>query len=212
MKFLSVLMPSRGRPRLARKAIQSFPSSRDTEFLVAVDEDDPYLDEYRGLDDIARIFVTPRYGYSGLHEYYNLLSKESKGRWLMLFNDDAIVKKFSYQRLSKYDDSKPVVLNIWNELDNLFPIISRKTYEIMGHFSLNAHADSWVAQVGVGCGIQYYTDGFEIEHNRDSMGDSTFVEGREAIRETAPAFNSPEMQALKEVDINKIKEYMKCNP
>lgn len=212
MKFLSVLMPSRGRPYYAKEAIKSFKPSRETEFLIAVDDDDPYLAEYKKMKDIAKVIVTPRYGYGQLHEYFNLLAKESKGRWLMLFNDDAVVEDMNYLQLAKYDNKKPAVLNVWNEQDNLFPLISRKMYEIMGHFSLSPHADSWVAQVGTACGIQYYTPGFDIKHNRDRMNDSTFLEGREAIKTTAPAFNSREMEALKEADINKIKEYMACNP
>lgn len=203
--FLSVLLPSRERPDLAEQAIKSFPPSRNTEFLLAVDDDDPCMKDYLQLARLARLTVTPPHGYLGLHKYYNQLAELSRGQWLLLFNDDAVVEQFSYQALSSYDSNLPIVLNIWNPQDNLFPIISRTFYETIGHFSLSPHADSWVQQVGERAGVQYFVPDFRIRHDREQMHDATYQRGRDAIKITAPAYASPEMEALKEIDVNKIK-------
>lgn len=210
MTKLSVLIPSRGRPEFALNAINSFPKLHNIEFLIAIDEDEKYKDTYLKMNgDRRKIIVCPRYRYINLHEYYNTLAAASKGDWLMLFNDDAVLKSPElYDFILQYDHTKPVVLNIWHPIDNLFPIVSRKFYEILGHYSLSAHADSWVQQVSQETNTQIYVPGVTIEHFRERMDDDTFKEGRDDIRVTAANYNSREMMELREKDMQKIRSYL----
>lgn len=208
---LSVLIPSRGRPELLKKAIKSLPPSRGTEFLVAVDEDDPELGAYMDMSlQNMSVTVCPRWGYEQLHRYYNLLAKQSKGRWLMLFNDDAVVKRGSVvYHLTPLDPKRLTVVNLYHPVDNLFPVISRPFYEAIGHYSLSPHVDSWVQQIGEATGTQIYIPGVEIDHFRDTMSDDTYRQSRQAVLTTAPDYNSEAMRALREIDIAKVKEKLK---
>lgn len=209
--MISVLMPSRSRVELARKAIESL-GKGDFEVLICIDYDDPQIEEYKKLcSPFVRLFMEPRHGYENLHKYYNRLSKEAKGDWLLLFNDDATMETENWTKMvDGFNPKEPVVLNIFHEIDNLFPLISRKFYEILGHYSLNTHADSWVQQVGERSGTQHYVEGYKIIHLKptDETGQAST---HTAVSNTGPQFSSPQMQQLINQDAETIKQYIRSN-
>lgn len=215
---VSVLIPSRHRPLAAAQAINSLGNNHwDLEVLLYVDLDDENLDEYMELRSrVVKIFTGTRYHYKELHKYYNFLSKQAEGKWLMLFNDDAMLETSDWiDKICKYDSKQPLVLNLYHPTDNLFPVISRKWYELLQHFSLNAHSDSWVQEVGAWSQAQKYVKGIKISHRMpihfDSVDDDTYKEGRYDILETAPEFRSEEMIRLREKDAKKIKDWYDRN-
>jgi len=207
--MISVLMPSRGRPELAQKAVESFKSHVDFHFIIAVDEDDPRLTDYPMVD--AMILVRQPYGYRQLHRYFNDMAKRVQGDWLMLFNDDATLEtdpEVLAAQVRQYDHTEPWVLNPYHPQDNLFPLISRKFYEIIKHYSLSPHVDSWVQQIAEQTGIQVYLPDIKINHFRDDMSDETYQNSRKAVQITAPEYNAESMVALRQIDINRIKEWL----
>jgi len=67
------------------------------ELLLAFDTDDTHtLDAFAKSAAAAKCqwkaTVVPRMGYSRMHEYLNLLAKQSAGQWLLALGDDAYVK------------------------------------------------------------------------------------------------------------------------
>lgn len=208
---VSLLCPSRNRIDLLKKSLKSLDKGEGKfEVLVCIDLDEPQAEQYQELAEqgLIRLFKDKRHGYGGLHNYYNAMSVLAKGDWLMLWNDDAIMQSKNWiSRISKYDHTKPMVLNVWNENgDNLFPLISRKWYEIVGHFSQSAHADSWVQQIGQRLGIQVYVPGITIKHEGENLHDETHNEVRQVVRESSAKHRSMERERIQDAD--KIKEWM----
>lgn len=202
----SVLIPSRGRADLLRKSVPSW-QGPGIEILVAIDEDDPTAKEYRSIEGI-RLFEMVRYGYQNLHEYYNALSDIAKGKWLMLGNDDAFMLTPDWQKiLEKHDHTYPQVLNVWNERDNLFPIISRAWYEATGHYSRNTHADSWVQQTAELIDKTRYIQGIEIKHHGEELQDATHQEVCSVVGQSSEAYRR--MSEERKEDARKVNEYIK---
>lgn len=206
--LVSVLMPSRGRADLAKQAINSL-GKGDYEVIIGMDADDPSIDE---LKDHNPLIFAERHGYGALHEYYNQMSQVAKGDWLMLFNDDAIMETPNWTGIiAPHNPHIPQVLNVWqkNTPDNLFPLISRKWYEIVGHFSLNAHADSWVQQIGERLGNQVHVPGIRITHQGENLNDQTHNEARQIVRQTSAVYRGMEKERIE--DANKIKAWCDAN-
>ena len=88
--MISVLVPSRQRPDLLARSIESL-GDGDIEALVRVDEDDPRLEDYLALPDVE-VVVGPHHGYAALQHYYNELAHRARGDWLFLWNDDCLMQ------------------------------------------------------------------------------------------------------------------------
>ncbi|HEY6117710.1 MAG TPA: glycosyltransferase, partial [Candidatus Dormibacteraeota bacterium] len=91
--MISVLLPSRGRPKALEETITGLLRLADEpdaiQVLVAADPDDDGTLAAE-LPDQVTVWTAPqRYGYPRLHEYVNALAAQAGGDWLMLWNDDA---------------------------------------------------------------------------------------------------------------------------
>lgn len=208
--MISLLMPSRGRPELLKRSIESL-GEGDYEVLVWLDTDDeadyqPVLDSL--MHKNLKVFRRKRVGYKGFHKMINFLAEKSTGDWLMLWNDDAVMQSNNWLGLiHEADKPKIGVLNFSpNPLTNLFPAISREMYEIMGHYSLSAHCDSWVQDIANILKIHEHVGGVHIDHIRDQLNDETHQESQAAYEYTSPLHSSPELEALIKIDIDKIRE------
>src|SRR5918997_4522385 len=94
---ISVMLPTRGRPKLLRKAIASLLEHADDpaslEFLLGIDTDDrktveAFLELQRHVD--VKAVVMPRVGYGQMKEYWNRLSAIAAGDWIFMWGDDAL--------------------------------------------------------------------------------------------------------------------------
>lgn len=206
---VSWITPSRNREEMLRLSLASL-GKGDYEVLVAVDEDDPQLELYKRLeraDKYLKLYITEPHGYQNLHEYYNLLASKAKGDWIGLWNDDTVMETDDWlEKISVHDHTTPQVLNPWNELDNLFPLISRAWYEAVGHFALNTHADSWVQQVADVDGRSVYVPGISIRHYGEELNDETHTRVRDVVRQTSEAYRRMGEQRL--VDARKISNWI----
>lgn len=200
---VSWLCPSRNRTELLVKSLASL-GTGDYELLVGVDDDEPEMAKYMdiGRDKYVRVFIGPRYGYGGLEQYYNRLASCAKGDWLGLWNDDAVMETPDWiDRIAHYDHTIPQVLNPWSDTqDNLFPVISRKWYEVVGHFSRNTHADSWVQQIGQRLGIQVHVPGIKITHLGEDLHDTTHNEVKQIVRQTSAAYRGMEKERIEDAE------------
>ncbi len=118
--------------------------------LYAFDQDDE-----EGLDAYDRIawdhagrhrpkIFRDRHGYAKLHEYVNVLAKMAHGRWLLLWNDDAIMQTYSWDdEIARWPDR--YVLDCWSNHEPrtcAFQVVPAWWVRKLGHFSLNAHNDT----------------------------------------------------------------------
>tara|TARA_R110000824_G_scaffold119083_3_gene272985 strand:- start:20 stop:820 length:801 start_codon:yes stop_codon:yes gene_type:complete len=100
MTLVSFLMPVRGAAETTLTSLGSIKdNSSDTvpyEILIRYDEDDDTYQDiipkiyklFEGTMGKVKIIIGPRYGYEGLHHYYNECAAISRGKLLFLWNDD----------------------------------------------------------------------------------------------------------------------------
>lgn len=209
---VSVLVPSRERPALLKRSLGSL-GDGDLEFLIRVDEDDPAQDGYAGL---SHVIVGPRHGYGGLHNYYNELAAQATGDWIMVWNDDCVMTTPGWIDIVRRYDGKMVVLNPNTNHDNwvidmnVFPIVPRQMFELMGHISLSVHNDSWLEFVGRGADIMIRVP-ITIHHDRADLtgnNDDAVYSARQYDHED---FHSEGMVQARDRDIGLIREYLEHN-
>lgn len=154
--LVSVLLPTRARPGPLTASVESLLEKAgdpdEIQICYAVDDDDEATIELLG--ELARptdtVWVTPRHGYSGLHQYVNELVPQAVGIWYLLWNDDAIMQTYGWEwEIAKFRPR--YVLDCWSNHEPLtcaFPVVPAWWVEAIGHFSLNAHNDTWWQQIG----------------------------------------------------------------
>ncbi len=131
--MISVLVPSRERANALKESLASL--GPVGEVLVRIDGDDTQIADYVSMKAL-KLLIGPRLGYEHLNEYYNDMADIAEGDWLMLWNDDCIMKTPDWQeKINKHDPTRPCVLNIHKPGHNYFPIVSRAFYEALGQFS-----------------------------------------------------------------------------
>lgn len=168
------------------------------EVLLAVDEDDP-TDYASWWSDYI---VTPRHGYAGLHCYYNALAKQARGQWLLLWNDDAIMATDEWDKIVRSHEPNVVLSpsTVHNPLCT-FPIVPRRFVEAIGHFSLNAHCDTWWQEIAQELGILEWPL-IRVEHHRADVtgenADSVYRE-REYQTEEFDAMRPQRMQDAEKI-------------
>lgn len=211
---ISVLLPSRGRPKALRETVAGLLDLADRpdsiQVLVAADPDDPETRE-ADLPARATVWTAPeRYGYPRLHEYVNRLAGLSDGDWLMLWNDDARILTAGWDAL--VGEQPPGVL--WprsNDIPtcNTFPIWPRAWTEHLGHVSLSPHCDSWIQYLGQSLDRHERVD-VDILHDRADLtgghDDQTRAESLAGYR-TAD-YGSPAMEAARTADVTALRQYL----
>ncbi len=186
---VSVLIPSRGRPRKLALAIESILATAavpdDIEILVRVDSDD--TETILNFPGNADAIIGPRYrGYLDADRYWNELAAEAKGRWLVAFNDDALMRAPGWDLLlSKIPDLYAVVFPTDNYNRSSFPIVTRSIYSLWGHITVFPGIDTWIKEVTLAADKVvpiYATEVIAIEHQRpnlpgyESFNDKTWEE------------------------------------
>ena len=199
---ISVLLPTRGRTDALARSIMSLLhtcSLPDTvEILLAFDDDDAdsvrYFQEYIAgeINDMGATYIamqTPRLGYVRLNEYVNLLAKHSQGRWLMFWNDDAVMQSKAWDSRIREHDGHFRVLRMPTHREHpyaIFPIVPRTWYELFGYISDHQISDAWVSQIAYMLDIMHNIDVTVVHDRHDLTGnnaDATFqqrvmLEGR----------------------------------
>lgn len=138
--LISLLLPTRGRPELARRFLQSVSEKstcpQNVEVILYMDEDDTasHSIDYPGLT-IHRI-IGPR---QTMGAYNSDCLARSQGEIIVLVNDDMIIRTQGWdERLRQLDASVPdkIYLAYGNDLFKkgdlcTFPILSRKTCQVL---------------------------------------------------------------------------------
>lgn len=149
---ISVLLPTRSRDTMMRHSVESLLNNAtrpdDVEICIAVDPDD-HIPYPPGTPSI-RVHVSPeRYGYGGLHRYYNDLAEFATGDWLFIWNDDAVMRTHGWDA---YIRGLPFSV-LWSYVPealgmNCFPVIPAAWFECLGRLSLDHSIDMWIIALG----------------------------------------------------------------
>ena len=190
---ISVLLPTRNRPQLLRRSIDSLLDCADepdsVEILLAVDTD-ARVPLFRGQ---GQVWVAPeRYGGTRMHEYYNHLAKLASGTWLMIWNDDALMLTEHWDSIVREHPGQC----LWMEHDgsgtqhcNMFPVWPRAWTQLTGHVADGSpRVDTWIQEVAELLDRQVKVP---IQVSHTSPDDLTYREGRD--------YRLPEFHALRPV-------------
>lgn len=159
---IAILLATRGRTeslgRSIRTLVELADNIKSVQLMFAFDNDDdigfgyfnnnlkPWLDE-QGVAYTAMRFQ--RMGYVNLHKYNNAMAKQTDARWLVIWNDDAVMQSqgwdstiMSYEGQFKLLSFKTHNMHPYS----IFPIVPRKWYDILGYISPHPTQDGWVSQ------------------------------------------------------------------
>ncbi|MBI5560220.1 MAG: glycosyltransferase family 2 protein [Deltaproteobacteria bacterium] len=198
MAFISILLPTRGRPLLTSRLFESLASNTslpgDIEVVLYMDDDDHKSHAVtHPLLNITRV-IRPHGSPMGkiIGECY----RQSSGRYVMLMNDDCVFRSRGWdlrvrEAFSFFPDDIAFVYG--NDLDQgadvpTFPILSRKACEVMGGVApdgyLNLHIESHLFDVfrqlrRLGHNRILYLDDVIFEHMHPLVGksgtDATYI-------------------------------------
>lgn len=203
---ISVLCPTRNRPELLAKSVKSLLGNADNpyqvEVLLAVDPDDEesYLNVVDGVTVISSV-MPERFGYQRLHGYYNALARVARGKWLVIWNDDAVMKTKGWD--TEVVNHQPALLFPTPEEAphcNAFPIFPTAWARVLGHVGGGAYVDTWIQAIGEQLGIQERVP-IEVAHH--APDDQTFREGRAMT----PLFGREHDTAIA-VDVDRLRTYL----
>lgn len=145
--LVSVLLPTRKRPEALARSVASLRDNATgpVEIIVAVDPDDHQTP--RDVDFV--LLAEERYGYGQLHRYYEQLAKAAKGKWLFVWNDDAIMETAGWDRIIAAQPLDRVLKPGTNHDERLnpFPVVPAWMPEVTGRFSMSPHNDTWWEEV-----------------------------------------------------------------
>lgn len=161
------------------------------QLLLAFDDDDeqgqqyfvdkiaPRLDD-NGVNYTSLVFE--RMGYTRLNEYVNGLAEQARGRWMMFWNDDAVMETQGWDREIVKHDGNFSVLRMPTHNEHpyaIFPIVPSEWYDIFGYLSDHQISDAWISQIAYMLDIMTNIDVKVVHDRHDLTGnnlDETFKE------------------------------------
>lgn len=193
----SILVPTRGRVPYLKRSLESLAENIDqktrAEIIVRCDDDD--VETKRFLESNSNLWSMmvhgPRGGgYADLHLMYDDMCRMSRGQFLFMWNDDAMMQTKGWDlEIAKHvsNDDFPLYLDtkVYNGAEfqhYVLPIVHRSYWQILGRFSASAHNDTYVYEVLQPFFSKLYrpTD-ILIHHNFNEMvatNDRTYLEGK----------------------------------
>ena len=193
----TILLPTRGRPERLEQSIRSLidlaDDPKNIQILIGHDNDDakthdyfkdtmiPWINEH-GIS--CAMISFDRLGYVRLNEYYNRLAQWAKGSWLIVWNDDAVMKEAGWDtKLRQWDgEFKILAFDTHNHHPySIFPVIPIDWYRLMGTLSNHQMIDAVVSQIAYMLDIMERTD-IKVDHERADLekdvtkADDTFKE------------------------------------
>lgn len=175
---ISVLLPTRGRHDPCRRSVLALrhlaARPEEIEVLIRHDDDDPpppfsHEGDEAGAFADFRVFSGPRYGYGGMHRYYNELGAAARGAWLLVWNDDTDMLTPGWDLL--LGAAPPFCVQFprrdcTETTDFTFPVLGRPVYEAIGHVATNGYCDAWLSDVTCFAGVAVLRDDIVFHHHR----------------------------------------------
>ncbi len=155
----------------------------EVEMILRVDDDDKEWEEQ--LKDIPRLpnlkfMVGPKMdGYGSLDIMSNEMAAECNGDLIMTLGNDAWFLDQGWD--SQYGKWKgddiavvQIAINESNGRGTQFPLITRRVYNVLGHYCKHPSIDDYVSWVGVRAGCHYYST-VRVRHDHTD-GDYVAIE------------------------------------
>jgi hypothetical protein len=212
--MISVITPIRGRYEDTLRTIQSAYDLADkpdeVEMLFRVDEDDKELigRKFPSFPNL-KFYEGPRLlGYASLHHMVNELCEVSKGEMIMTFGNDARFKSKGWD--SMYEEESHhchgiCVVHIKKTKENKsgtqFPMITRRLYNILGHYSLSPSIDDYLTWLGMRARCMFYSN-VEVDH--DHTVDDIAEEKEKRVPFILQEFRGSAMQRVINEDAKKV--------
>jgi glycosyltransferase involved in cell wall biosynthesis len=219
---ITILLPTRKRVETLKKSIESLIKTSKhpdkLQFLFAVDDDD--IDTINFLKSTSYpnqgVLTFKPMGYENIHKYNNTLALYAHGKWLMFFNDDAIMTTQNWDTKIMDRGSNFRVLRVREQTSHpyaIFPIFPRDWFMLLDHISLHGQNDAWISEIAYSLDIMRDID-IDIIHDRADItgnnNDETFKARKynEGNPNDPNDLHSERMQNLKIKDIQKIAWYL----
>ena len=226
---IAILLATRGRTDSLGRCIHTLIESADhadrLQLMFAFDNDDvagseyfqkelqPWMDQ-RELNYTAMQF--DRQGYHRLHVYNNKLAEHTNARWLMIWNDDAVMETPGWDTEIMRYEGEFKLLAVHTHKDHpysIFPILPRRWYELLGYISPHSVQDGWLSQQAYMLDIMERIPVWVLHDRADITGNNNDATFRErAALEGRPHdpndFHSVKQMELRHRDCGKLAEYM----
>ena len=219
---ITILLPTRKRVETLKKSIESLIKTSKhpdkLQFLFAVDDDD--IDTINFLKSTSYpnqgVLTFKPMGYENIHKYNNTLALYAHGKWLMFFNDDAIMTTQNWDTKIMDRGSNFRVLRVREQTSHpyaIFPIFPRDWFMLLDHISLHGQNDAWISEIAYSLDIMRDIN-IDIIHDRADItgnnNDETFKARKynEGNPNDPNDLHSERMQNLKIKDIQKIAWYL----
>ena len=165
------------------------------EIMVAADPDDEETIQV-AKDMNVVLHITPeRYGYPGLHTYYNELAMKSSGDWILVFNDDTRMCTAGWDKI--IEACKPAILHPHCDYipdHNSFPILPGDWIRKLGHISIGKGTDLWWQAIGIMLPEAVQKITINIHHLRGTTDPTSLERDARDVQSELDEFNSDEGQ------------------
>lgn len=180
--MLSILLPSRGRPELCKKAVDSIreTAEEEIEILLYIDEDDPRKEEYMWKPcerESVRMAIGPniRCAKSLLK-----LAEFSTGDFITYSSDDYFYVTKGWDKTLKRCMPKDGIGVVYpadhkqaGKTKTMTPFISRKRYDAVGLYPdrfIHFCADTWILDIAKQLDRLFFVPEVIIEHHHPKHG------------------------------------------
>lgn len=159
---IAILLPTRGRDGMLERSIKSLFELADDpkriQLMLAFDKDDtlgighfvnhiqPWLDS---TDADYHAMEFEPLGYIRLNQYVNALAANSDAKWLVFWNDDAVMQTQGWDTtiMSYQDQFKLLAFHTHQDHPySIFPIVPRAWFDLLGYLSPHQISDAWLSQ------------------------------------------------------------------
>ena len=163
--LVSVLLPTRKRTALTHRSVQSLLSLSscpgNIEIITAYDTDDIDSHDYfhgnewkeliNSYGSTYQSLKCPCWGYQGLHRYYTTMSLQARGRWFLIWNDDAVMRTSHWDQYIQENQDFIGMMHMTTENFKpnltLFPLIPAVWLKLFGEISQHQLNDSWIQDI-----------------------------------------------------------------
>ena len=159
---IAILLPTRGRDGMLERSVKSLIELADIpvriQIMFGFDKDDEvgtkyFVDELQPWLEQHKVTYTALtfnpLGYIRLNEYVNELARKSDARWLVFWNDDAVMETKGWDtKIMEWEGQfKLLAFHTHNDHPySIFPIVPRKWLDLLGYLSPHQISDAWLSQ------------------------------------------------------------------
>jgi hypothetical protein len=226
---IAMLLATRGRTTMLDRSIRSLVELADdpgrVQLMVAFDRDDDvgfgyFIDHLQPWLDTQDIGYTAmrfdRMGYINLQKYNNALADNASARWLMIWNDDAVMQSPGWDTtIMSYDGQFKLLSFKTHNMHpySIFPTVPREWFNLLGYISPHPTQDGWVSQqaymldIYQRIDVDVLHDRFDLtgNNNDDVFNNRPMLEGN---LNHPMDFHSPQQIKLRQGDCAKLATYM----